>query len=123
MDVGIPEERFAQLRNRYNMLLQIEEKLILAIKNPKIVKKNIQSYYSQIETSKRERKILAQHIKELTDLIILTERQDEEDDIIPEYIHKSSVILGDRPKHLKEIKMKNDLSQGGVNDINDPSEY
>jgi hypothetical protein len=64
MNVGTPEERLAQLRNRYNTLLQLEEKLVLAIKNTKIVKRNIQSYYSRIDTSKRERKILAQQIKE-----------------------------------------------------------
>jgi hypothetical protein len=39
------------------------------------------------------------------------ERQDEEDDIIPEYIHNdTSVIWGNRAKHFKEIRRMNDLS-------------
>jgi hypothetical protein len=51
MDVVTPEERLAQLRNRYITLLQLEEKLNSVIKNSKIVKRNIDSYNSQIESS------------------------------------------------------------------------
>jgi hypothetical protein len=49
------------------------------------------------------------------------EREEEEDDVIPQYIFNDVGEVGDRAQHLKEIKMINDLSQGGVYDINDPT--
>jgi predicted GNAT family acetyltransferase len=70
MNVVTPEKkRLAEIRSKHDTLFKLENSLYSIIENPKISKKNLDSYNSQIDDSKYKRQIIVREMKKLYNAI------------------------------------------------------